>query len=175
MNLIEVDENDYELLSRVFKNKTVMLYTLDDCYTDDELYKYFQKILKNNQSDNRVHYEYKVVEDGNFIGFADFEIIRKIPNAGIAEIGYLLLPEYWNKGYGTRIANVLIHICFNELGLHKVVANCNASNIGSWRIMEKVGMTKEGEFKKHRFKNGRYADEYQYSLIKKDNLTTAST
>lgn len=167
LKFIEFNENDYELLVQVFQNDEVMKYALDDCYSDEELHKYHNRILANNKSGERKQYEYKVYADNVYIGFADFEIIRKMKTGGIAEIGYFLLPDFWGKGYGTLIAGELIRICFNDLGLHKVIASCNIENTGSWKIMEKAGMIREGEFTAHRYKNGKFITELKYGLINK--------
>jgi len=165
IKLIEYSKDDFNYLALIFQNPDVMRYTLDDCYSQDELINYFKKILDNNESKNRKQYEYKVITKDEFIGFADFEITRPMHSGGIAEIGYLILPEYWGKGYGTLIAKELINVCFNRLNLHKVTASCNIDNIGSWKIMEKVGMKKEGTFEAQRFKNGKFVNELKYGLV----------
>ncbi len=167
LKLMEYTINDFDYLASIFQNTEVMNYTLDDCYSIDQLKEYHKKIIKNNHSLNRKQYEYKVLDNNQYIGFADFEIIRTMDKGGIAEIGYLLLPDYWGKGYGTLIAKELINICFNELKLHKITASCNIENIGSWKIMEKVGMKREGTLEAHRYKNGKFVSELKYGLINK--------
>jgi ribosomal-protein-alanine N-acetyltransferase len=167
IKLIEYSKDDFNYLSLLFQNPDVMRYTLDDCYSQDELKNYFRKILGNNESKNRKQYEYKVIINDEFIGFADFEITQTMRSGGIAEIGYLILPEHWGKGYGTLIAKELINVCFNRLNLHKVTASCNIDNIGSWKVMEKAGMKKEGTFEAHRFKNGKFVNELKYGLVNK--------
>lgn len=52
------------------------------------------------------------------------------------------------------MASKLIEICFKDIKLHKVSASCNVNNVQSRKVMEKVGMIKEGELRKVRFKDG---------------------
>jgi RimJ/RimL family protein N-acetyltransferase len=60
-----------------------------------------------------------------------------------AELGWCFDPEFQGRGYATECVAELIRISFTELGLHRVIANCFADNVASWRIMEKVGMRRE--------------------------------
>ncbi len=60
------------------------------------------------------------------------------------ELGYRLNPAAWGRGYATEGARALIHMGFTELGVRRVVASTDAANIGSWRVMEKLGMTRVG-------------------------------
>ena len=166
MQLVEFGARDGHLLARLFQSESVMRFTLEDRYSDRELRALHRRILKNNASRRKRNHSFKVMEGDDFVGFADIEMARTMPEGGIAEIGYLIVPERWNRGYGTKIVGALIDICFNQLLLHKVVATCNVANEASWKIMERVGMKREGTFKAHRYKNGSYADEYQYGLLK---------
>lgn len=60
-----------------------------------------------------------------------------------AEIGWVLSPEHGGRGYATEGARELLRICFEDLGLRRVVALSFADNVASRRIMEKVGMRQE--------------------------------
>lgn len=60
-----------------------------------------------------------------------------------AEIGWVLAPEHAGHGYATEGARALLRICLEDLGLRRVVALSFADNVGSRRIMEKLGMRQE--------------------------------
>jgi RimJ/RimL family protein N-acetyltransferase len=60
-----------------------------------------------------------------------------------AEIGWSLDPEYGGRGYATEAVNELLRVCFEELGLRRVTAECFAGNERSWQLMERVGMRRE--------------------------------
>jgi len=166
MKFTEFTESDLCLLKQIFQNSDVMRYTLDDPYTNAEIVNYLERIMANNRAGSyRRQYEYKVSVDGRNVGFADLEIVRAMPCGGIAEIGYLLLPQEWHKGYATVACNKLIEICFDKLKLHKAVASCNEENIGSWHVMEKCGMSREGKLLNHRYKNGRFVHELKYAIL----------
>jgi RimJ/RimL family protein N-acetyltransferase len=60
-----------------------------------------------------------------------------------AELGWALNPAYTGHGYATEAVRELIRICFADLGLRRVTANCFADNEASWRLMERLGMRRE--------------------------------
>ena len=61
-----------------------------------------------------------------------------------AALGWCLDPAYAGRGYATEAAAELLRICFEELGLRRVVAGAFADNLASIRVMEKIGMRIEG-------------------------------
>ena len=64
--------------------------------------------------------------------------------AGVqAEIGWCLDPAYQGRGLATEGVAALLEICFDGLGLRRVLANCFADNTASWRLMERLGMRRE--------------------------------
>lgn len=60
-----------------------------------------------------------------------------------AELGWVFDPAHAGHGYASEAVRELIRICFTELGLRRVTANCFAGNEASWRLMERVGMRRE--------------------------------
>ena len=60
------------------------------------------------------------------------------------EIGYVFHPDHWGHGYATRAARLLLDELFLQEGAHRVMARCNPLNEGSWRLLERLGMRREG-------------------------------
>jgi len=87
-----------------------------------------------------------------------------------AEIGWILHRDYWKQGLGTEVGKRLVEYGFGELGLHRIVARCDAENYGSYRVMENIGMRREGCFLEarpaHKFSDKKYGDEYLYAILK---------
>ena len=57
-----------------------------------------------------------------------------------AAIGWLLDPAYVGRGYATEATAEVLRICFDELGLRRVVAGAFADNAASLRVMSRIGM-----------------------------------
>lgn len=60
---------------------------------------------------------------------------------GLAELGYRLVPSVWGRGYASEAARAMLNFGFTRLGLERVFASTYEDNLGSRRVMEKIGMT----------------------------------
>lgn len=83
----------------------------------------------------------------------------------IASFGYAVNRRYWGQGYATEAADAFLSRAFQELGLHRVWATCDVRNVASWRVMEKVGMKREGAFRRDVFQKGEWRDSYLYARL----------
>ena len=83
-----------------------------------------------------------------------------------AEIGYMLKPEYWNKGYISEAINAVINYGFQKMKLHTIEANINPHNLASRRVLEKQGFQQEGFYRENYYFNGKYLDTAVFSLLK---------
>lgn len=101
-----------------------------------------------------------------FIGMMGLKLSPAKYRSG--EIWYKFLPQYWNKGYGTEAAKRLIQFGFDELNLHRIEAGCAVENIGSVRILEKVGMTLEGRKRKALPLTTGWSDNFEYAILSTD-------
>ena len=108
--------------------------------------------------------EYK--ENGRLIGTVDF--VSWQPKHNSAELGYVLSQPYWGKGITTEATKKLIQFGFDHMDLVRIQARCFVENIGSERVMEKVGMTFEGTLRKAMFAKGKHQDLKMYSILKED-------
>ncbi|KAB8030955.1 GNAT family N-acetyltransferase [Fluviispira multicolorata] len=92
----------------------------------------------------------------------------KLCRENTLELGYALGEDWWGKGYGIEASQVLINHAFKTLNIRRIEALCIKENIGSFRVMEKLGMQREGLLRKHLIKNGYIYDMYIYSLLKEE-------
>lgn len=170
LTLKEYNKEDIDLFYSVFSNTEVMKYAFLQRYeSKDDILPYFHKVLENNATFiNRPVYEYGIYrsEDNKYIGHGDIEVYYQNEYGGCGEIGYFILPDFWGQGYATEIARLMLSISFKELKLHRISATCNAYNVSSENIMKKLGMVLEGESRKVRFKDGRWDNQLNYSILK---------
>jgi len=83
-----------------------------------------------------------------------------------AELGWVLDPAFTWHGYATEAARELLRVCFEDLGVRRVVAGCFADNEASWRLMERIGMRRETHSVRdglHR--SGQWLDGYAYAVL----------
>jgi len=81
------------------------------------------------------------------------------------ETGYMLLPEFYGKGYATEALQCLIDFGFNTLGFHSFEAVIYPENKGSIRVVEKCGFIREAYFKEKEYHNGKFVDTAIYSKL----------
>ena len=62
------------------------------------------------------------------------------------DIGYRLIPRYWDKGYATESAFAAMDYGFNTLNLETIVGLAEVNNIGSNKILKKIGLQYVEEF-----------------------------
>jgi RimJ/RimL family protein N-acetyltransferase len=62
----------------------------------------------------------------------------------------------------------MLRFAFGELKAHRVVASCHADNLASARVMEKLGMEREGRLREVRRLNEQWWDEFVYSILERD-------
>jgi RimJ/RimL family protein N-acetyltransferase len=83
-----------------------------------------------------------------------------------AELGWAFDPAVGGYGYATEAVAELLRICFDDLRLRRVEAACFAANEPSWRLMERLGMRREGYFVREGLhRSGEWMDGMAYALL----------
>src|SRR5690349_21510114 len=60
------------------------------------------------------------------------------------ELGYVFNANYQGKGYATEAARALVDYVFKQKNAHRIIAMCNPLNESSWKLLERLGMRREG-------------------------------
>jgi RimJ/RimL family protein N-acetyltransferase len=108
-------------------------------------------------------------KDGALIGSISLmEIDRQYEHA---ELGYWIGKPYWNSGYCTEAAEAILHYGFAVLDLNRIHAYHFGRNPASGRVMEKIGMTREGCRRQHVKKWGAFEDLEMYAILKDEYET----
>ena len=84
------------------------------------------------------------------------------------EIGYCIFPEYQRQGYCVEAAKIALRHAFEDWNAHKVVAMCNEYNIASYKVMEKLGMTREGIFREELPWQGKWVNQLFYCILESE-------
>ncbi|MDB4293343.1 GNAT family N-acetyltransferase [Maribacter sp.] len=101
-----------------------------------------------------------------FIGLIALKIgSEKFKNA---EVWYKLHSDHWGKGFGTEALNLILDYGFGALKLHRIQAGCAIDNIGSIKLLEKVGMTREGRKRQVLPLKSGWSDNFEYAILETD-------
>lgn len=162
--------SDFEVFNSLYSNPAVMKYAYSDCLnSSEEALEAFKSTLEHQDSRHSCCEYVALLRNSNqAVGIVDYDVLLEHDHGGILEIGYFIKPEYWGQGFGVEMAGALIDEVFGNTKVHKIVASCNSNNGKSEHIMQKLGMTKEGIFRKVRYKNNRWEDEIKYGLLKEE-------
>jgi RimJ/RimL family protein N-acetyltransferase len=90
-------------------------------------------------------------ESGDVIGNCGLKVIDdRIPSfEGSPEIGWSIRADYWRQGYAMEAASACIDWAFNRLDLPHILSLTSSRNIASWKMMEKLGMTRRADLDFH--------------------------
>jgi RimJ/RimL family protein N-acetyltransferase len=104
-------------------------------------------------------------ESGLLIG----DCILKISEDGQqGEIGFTLSPLYQGQGYGVEAVQGLLDYAFGTLKLHRIVAVTDARNTPSAKLLERLGMRREGHLLQSRQVRGSWRDELVYAMLQSE-------
>lgn len=87
---------------------------------------------------------------------------------GRAEMEYWIGQPYWQRGYATEAAHVVLDYGFGGLGLHRIHACHFARNPASGRVLEKLGMRREGLARQHVRRWNRFEDLVFYGMLREE-------
>ncbi|NRF89835.1 GNAT family N-acetyltransferase [Paenibacillus frigoriresistens] len=114
---------------------------------EEQTQMFVNQVLEDYKKIPRTRYVFAIIEQRTekLIGAGEFNI-RDTTNKN-GEIAYIVHPDYWGKGIATEVARLLINYGFAEFNLHRIYATCDPRNLGSAKVLEKVGMTQEGKLR----------------------------
>ncbi len=102
---------------------------------------------------------------GELIGASGVRVVW--PRNREASMGYVLRRDTWGKGYATEAASEILRLGFDLFEAHRVFGDVDAENVGSIRVLEKLGMTREGMFRQGFWSpaHGSWRDVYHYAIL----------
>ncbi len=115
-------------------------------------------------------------DNGRMIGHVYFAQIQP-PDFRTWTLGYIFNNDYHGHGYATEACRALLDEGFRHLGIHRVVAKCAPENEPSWRLMERLGMRREGfspqcvTFRQTAEGQPVWWDELTYAVLEEDWLS----
>ena len=130
--------------------------------------KIMQPTIEDQQSGKRKEYQWSIRknDDLEFIGLAGMRVYEERFKMG--EIFYKLAPQFWGVGYATETAKALLNFGFESLHLHRIEAGTATENGNSIRVLEKIGMIREGQRRKILPIRGNWYDNYHYAILEDD-------
>ncbi|MGQ3678936.1 GNAT family N-acetyltransferase [Tenacibaculum discolor] len=143
--LTKFTESDFSNYFKLVNNEKVMEMITERAIELEEAKKDFEKLIENNRLTPSFG-NFKILnEDTNeFLGLAKLKITEA--NTTKAELGYMLLPEYWGKGIASTVGRRLIETGKKQNSLKRIFAIIDPKNIPSRKVLTNNGFYSK-EFK----------------------------
>ena len=158
-SLPEIDEyNTLGIPKRIEETKTVI-----------------EPWISENEMDNIKNYTFAIESNLNndFIGLFGLKLGHEKYKRG--EVWYKIHSIHWNKGIATEVLSRMVNYGFDELKLHRIQAGAAVRNIGSIKVLEKVGFIQEGRGRQILPLKSGWSDNYEYSILETDERKLSTT
>jgi [ribosomal protein S5]-alanine N-acetyltransferase len=136
----KLTEIDFEFYFNLYGNEEVMRFITGKAYTRSEAANRFREVIGINIKNKETGYFNIFLKNtGQPIGIAKVVITKD----NEAEIGYVFLPEYWGKGFGSEISEELVSYSRSIKRLKSLIAITDPQNLASKKILVKCGFSLE--------------------------------
>lgn len=133
---------------------------LPDPYTREDALEFVDRQIRTDWSTNA---EFAIEYWPQVIGGISLHVN---PEHETGELGYLLGRRWWGQGLATEAARAVVDWGFRRFRLHKVYARAHVDNTRSWRVMERLGMTREGVLRGHWKMRDEHVDLVYYAVFR---------
>jgi [ribosomal protein S5]-alanine N-acetyltransferase len=155
------ESKDWQSVHEYTSDSNVMKYIPEGVFSEEDT----KEFVNNNIGEKAEKFPVVLMDEKILIGHIVF---HKYFGEHTYEIGWVFNPKYHNKGYASEAAQATLKYGFEKMKLHRIIATCQPQNTPSNRIMEKIGMEKEGYFKKCIPHGNEWWDEYYYAILEEE-------
>ena len=125
----------------------------------DETLSFLKDVEAEWQKDSPDFYEFALLYGNRHIGSVSVYFEN-----GVGELGWIVNRKYWGNGFATEAAKALVDH-FSKRGRRRFIAHCDTENTASFKVMEKLGMTRTGRSGGRKNRGASEESfEYQYEL-----------
>ena len=144
LRLRELNEGDALFAFELNADPEVIRYTGDDPFESIEDAGEF---LKNYQS--YIKYGFgrwgvEIRETGELIGWCG---LKYTPELDEFDVGFRFFKQFWNQGFATEAAMKCLEIGFQEFAMERIVGRAMTENLGSIRVLQKIGLSFVSDYK----------------------------
>ena len=150
------DLYDYLSQEEVVRFEPYEVFTIDDC-----------KLEAAKRAADECFWAVCLKNCGKLIG----NVYLSKLDYGTWGLGFVFNANYQGFGYATEAAQTVVDNAFKNGDAHRVAAMCNPQNEPSWRLLERLGMRREGHLLKNiYFKSDHdgspiWQDTYEYAIL----------
>ena len=155
------DANDMYSYASLDEVKRYLLWTPH--LNIDETNGYIEYVRREYRKGSVADWAISLDSESRMIGTVGFSAVDRENNS--VELGYVLNPLYWGKGYAREALRRAVEAAFCELGAHRVQLRIMDGNVRSENVALACGFRKEGSLRDLLLVNGAYRTIHIYSLV----------
>ncbi|MCA0987471.1 GNAT family N-acetyltransferase [Guptibacillus algicola] len=161
-------ESDLDAFVAYRADPEVARYQSWESYTREEGIAFFESMAKArfNAPGEYFQIAFERKDTNEMIG--DCVVHPLAEDARQVEIGFTLAKRFQGKGYAHEALTTLLTYLFDELKKHRAFAVTDVKNEGSIKLLENLGMRREGHFIENIWFKGEWGSEYLYAILNKE-------
>ena len=160
-------EADVPLIIAMNQDEEVMRF-FPFCPSPEDTKAFMERMNKTCDEKGYCYFAVDRLDTNQLIGFIGLlDQSYEAPFTPCTDIGWRLMKEHWHKGFATEGALACLEYGFHRCGLKEVISTAPSINIPSLSVMQKIGMTKVGEFEHPRLSDYPHIRTCEYYSIKK--------
>ena len=161
------DEGDFEVFYEMQRDEEVARWQYHGPRDEAESRRVFDyRKLSYEMGGNVAWLSCAVVAGGEVVGDLTLNVRSEDHRGG--ELGFIVHPRHQGKGYATEAARALLRWAFEEVGFHRIYGRAEPRNEASVRVMEKLGMRKEGHFVENEWVKGEWQSDVLYAMLDRE-------
>lgn len=158
---------DAEDVFSIFGDPVAMRYWSHEPHIDlAESAAYIESIQKGFAGRSLFQWAVTEPDDDRLIGTVT--LLNRDPTNRHAEVGYMLKPALWGRGYASEAVRGVLGFGFQHMDLHRVEAELDPRNEASARLLERLGFKREGLLRERWFLYDEWCDSALYGLLRRD-------
>ncbi|MGE0397747.1 MAG: GNAT family N-acetyltransferase [Kofleriaceae bacterium] len=163
--LREFVEDDWRALFAIESQPDVVRYQANDVHDEARSREYVQGIMVCAREVPRLVFDLAITRPGDDTYIGRVGMRRADADPRLGELWFVIAPEHQGHGYVTEAARALVTYAFAELGMHRIHGDCDPRNPASARVMERLGMRREGHLVQNVFLKGEWCDSLIYAVL----------
>jgi RimJ/RimL family protein N-acetyltransferase len=166
LRLREYEPADGPAVHRYASDPVVVRYMWWGPNSEADTRRFIEQALRHRAQRPRSDYDLAATlrSTGAVIGGASLNARGRAEHA-TAEIGYCFAPETWGQGYGSEAVAALLDFGFDVARFHRIFALVDPEHTASIRLVERLGLRREGHLRKDTFIRGEWRDSLVYAAL----------
>ena len=160
--------DDWPAVHAYVSDPEVVRYLMFPPQSEDGTRQYVARMIGYAQQQPRTHFYLAIVrrQEGDVIGNINLACSGgELGEAQQGSFSYQLRRDAWGQGFATEAMRAMLEFGFQTLRLHRISDFADPANHASMRVMEKLGMRREGHLVQNYYTKKRWRDAVVYAIL----------